>query len=274
MIKTPMMKPMGVLVSVICICFLIAARMSADAQTDQASVPGFANGEYQIELVVDDWPPMVAEDMEGFGKHSRHVTDIFSGMGFQVKFVFLSWPRAYELTKSGDYVGTFPWLKTRERDRDFLIPEHGIAQSYHKGFYKASRYPDGLDVTDFDDVKRLGLQPVVVASYWQEQEFKNRGIEAEVVTNPEAAWRFLEAGRGDILFEEEEVAWHDLKNVFGEDVVKRFASTEAITVEPMYILISRHHPDGERLLRAFDAFMETPDGQKICQKWSFCRVDP
>lgn len=271
MVNAPMMKQIGVLVCAVCVCLLIAAGLITIAQADQVSTQSFPNDEEEIEFAVADWPPMVDEDMEGFGKHSRHVTEIFSAMGFRVKFVFLSWPRAYELTRRGDYVGTFPWLRTAEREHDFLVPKHAIAQAHHKGFYKSSFYPDGLDLTSFDDLLPLGLRPVVVASYWQEQEFIKRGIEAEIVSNPEAAWRFLDAGRGDIMFEEEEVGWHDLKNLFGEDAMKTFATTNLITTEPMYTLISRNHPDGPRLLKAFDAFMDSPDGQKICQKWSFCR---
>jgi len=140
------------------------------------SVPGFPDIENEIELAVAEWPPMVSENMVGFGKHAQRVTEIFSAMGYRVKFVFLSWPRSFELTKQGAYVATFPWLKTAERDHDFLIPNHAIAQAHHKGFYKASLFPNGLDLQNFDDPLLLGLRPVVVASYWQEQEFKRRGI--------------------------------------------------------------------------------------------------
>ncbi|MBX2831133.1 MAG: transporter substrate-binding domain-containing protein [Rhodospirillales bacterium] len=267
-----MTKQIGILVSVMSICFLIAAHLSADGKADPVSVPGFPNVENEIEFAVAEWPPMVSEDMVGFGKHAQRVMEIFSAMGYRVKFVFLSWPRSFELTKQGTYVATFPWLRTAERERDFLISKHAIAQAHHKGFYKASLFPNGLDLKSFDDSILLGLRPVVVASYWQELEFKKRGIEAEIVTSPEAAWRFLEAGRGDIMFEEEEVGWHDLKRIFSDEVVKTFATTEAITTDMLHILISRKHPDGLDLLRAFDAFMDSPDGQKMCQKWSFCRA--
>ncbi|MEQ8393512.1 MAG: hypothetical protein RIB30_21190 [Thalassospira sp.] len=240
--------------------------------TQQAQISHRVANEDKIRFAVAEWPPMVTETMANFGKHAHRVTEIFAAMGYRVQFDFLSWQRSYELTKRGEYVGTFPWLSTPERARDFLVPRYPVAQAYQRGFYRKSRFPGGLDVTRFEDLRTLGLRPVGIASYWQENEFIKLGIEAEIVANPESAWRFLDAGRADILFEEEEVGWLDLMRNLGPDATQAYAITEPITTDSMFILISRNHPDGPRLQAEFEAFMDTPRGQLMCVRWDICET--
>ncbi|MFV1850021.1 MAG: substrate-binding periplasmic protein [Thalassospira sp.] len=226
----------------------------------------------EIRFAVAEWPPMVTETMANFGKHSHRVTEIFARMGYRVEFVFLSWPRAFELTRRGYYVGTFSWVRTEDREGAFLIPRYPIAEARQVGFYKKPRFPDGLDVDELEDIRDFGLRPVGVASYWHEEAFNNLGIEAEIVANTESAWRFLDAGRADILFEEEEVGWLDLTNILGAEVARTFATTAPVTTENMYILFSRNHVDGARLQQAYDDFMESEEGQEMCGRWSICET--
>ena len=238
----------------------------------EANAGGRETG-FEIQFVIGEWPPMVTETMPGFGKHSERVRQIFAEMGYRVKFVFLSWQRAFELTRRGDYVATFSWLSSKDRMAQFHIPTQPIAHSKQVGFYKKSRFPDGLEVNGFDDLLTFGIRPIGVSSYWYEEEFAKRNIDAEIAANIESAWRFLDAERADILFEEEEVGWLDMANFLGESVVDAFDTTEPLTTDDMFILFSRNHPHGERLSQEFDAFMLTDRGQEFCQKWAICVRD-
>ncbi|MBC06996.1 MAG: hypothetical protein CMO10_11970 [Thalassospira sp.] len=249
------------------VAIVIFSALPSFAAPDPSKATGYGT---EIRFAVAEWPPLVTEDREDFGRLSARITEIFSAMGYEARFDFLSWPRALELTRRGDYVATFPWLRTPERVDVFHIPVFAMARALHKGFYKKSRFPDGLEVTDFNDLVELGLRPVGITSYWHAEEFAKYGITGEIVANPESAWRFLEAGRADILFEEEEVGWVDLKNTLGEAVAETYATTSAIPTSNMFILFSRHHPDGERLKLAFDDFMASEQGQGICEPWSIC----
>jgi polar amino acid transport system substrate-binding protein len=235
--------------------------------------PAITETGFEIRFVVSEWPPMVTETMTNYGKHSERVLTVFRAMGYRVKLDFLSWQRAYELTRRGDYVATFSWLSNDERAEQFNIPRQPIAHAYQKGFYKKSRFPLGLDVNGLDDLLRLDLRPIGVASYWYEREFTRRGIEAEIAANTESAWRFLDAERADILFEEEEVGWLDMKNFLGEEVAQDYATTPPLTTNNMYILFSRNHPHGDRLSREFDAFMMTDAGKALCRQWLICLSD-
>ena len=242
----------------------------ARADEGRPSEPG--NGK-EIRVAVGEWPPMVSETLPEFGKHALRFQTIFEAMGYQVRFVFVPWQRAYEQTRHGVYVATFPWLSTEERYEDFYVPRYPIAQAYQKGFYKPARFPNGVDLSRLADVALLGLRPVGVASYWYEDAFRKLGIAADIVTNSESAWRFLDADRADIMFEEEEVGWYDLERLLGANAVKNYATTKPVTTRNMFILFSHHHPQGKQLMQAFDAFMASEKGQEICKQWSICTPD-
>ncbi|KJE37072.1 hypothetical protein UF64_01715 [Thalassospira sp. HJ] len=125
-----------------------------------------------------------------------------------------------------------------------------------------------MEINDFGDVADLGLRPVVVASYWHKQEFEKLGIGVDVVANPESAWRFLNADRADILFEDEEPGWFDLTETLGVDIAKAYATTGIVPTSNLFILFSRQHPDGQKLRKAFDAFMASKEGQDMRDLWS------
>ncbi|WP_417846650.1 hypothetical protein [Thalassospira povalilytica] len=235
--------------------------------------PGKLKPGYEVWVAVGEWPPMISETLPDFGKHAKRFQTIFNAMGFEVRFIFVPWQRAYEQTRQGIYVATFPWLRTVERRDAFHIPRYPIAQAHQKGFYKKSRFPEGIDINALRDVVGLGLRPVGIASYWYEQEFRRLGIEADIVNNPESAWRFLHADRADILFEEEAVGWHDLTGLLGEQVAARYATTNTITTNDMFILFSRKHPFGAELMQAYETFMMSDDGQEICKEWALCKSD-
>lgn len=256
------------LARVMVLCAAIAFGSPAFATPDPSSKASGYRAE--IRFAVAEWPPLVTESMDNFGRLSERMTHIFALMGYEARFDFLSWPRALELTRQGQYVATFPWLKTEDRVGEFHIPDYPMARALHKGFYKASRFPNGLDINGFDDVAKLGLRPVGIKSYWHEEEFRKHGIEGEIVANPESAWRFLDAGRADILFEEEEVGWLDLTNILGEGIAKTYATTAAVPSSSMFILFSKHHPDGERLKAAFDGLMTSDVGREMCREWQTC----
>lgn len=248
-----------------CVCIqpILAAAASPVPSKESADRP-------EVLFAVAEWPPLVTESMQDFGKLAGRVSKIFADMGYQARFDFLSWPRAMELTRRGDYIATFPWLETEERVEEFHIPEHAMARARHKGFYKKSRFPAGLDINGFEDVAKLGLHAVGITSYWHKEEFEKYRIDGDIVANSASAWRFLDAGRADILFEEEEVGWIDMTSHLGAETAKGYATTAAVPSSSMFILFSRNHPDGESLKAAFDDLMGSDLGGKMCQEWLTC----
>ncbi|WP_168177109.1 ABC transporter substrate-binding protein [Thalassospira sp. MCCC 1A03138] len=224
----------------------------------------------EVLFAIGEWPPMITENADGYGIHTKRVTEVFEALGYRVRYVFVPWRRAYEQTIAGEYAGTFSWIWTEERAAEAFYPRYPIANAHQKGFYRKDRFPAGLDIDEIADLGPLGLRPVGVASYWYEVEFRRQGIPVDIVTTSEAAWRFLDAGRADIYIEEEEVGLLDMARVLGEDALTRYEMTDPVQSDKMFILFSRKNPQGAVLRDAFDGFLDTPEGRAMCRGWGVC----
>ena len=70
-----------------------------------------------------DDPPFTDSARPDGGIATRLVLEVFRAMGVQTRLDWLPWRRGYSLTRSGVYQASFPYLKTAERERDFLYSE-------------------------------------------------------------------------------------------------------------------------------------------------------
>jgi polar amino acid transport system substrate-binding protein len=70
-----------------------------------------------------DDPPYTDRDRADGGSATRLVMAVFQAMGVQAKLEWLPWRRGYSLTKSGTYQASFPYLKTADRERDFMFSD-------------------------------------------------------------------------------------------------------------------------------------------------------
>lgn len=71
----------------------------------------------------EDNPPFTDSTRPDGGSATRLVLEVFSAMGVQTRLDWLPWRRGYSLTKSGTYQASFPYLRTAERERDFLYSD-------------------------------------------------------------------------------------------------------------------------------------------------------
>lgn len=215
-----------------------------------ASSPAFAE---KIVLATGEWPPFIGQNLPGKGLHSEIITKIATKMGYEVEFQFMNWKRAYELTKQGKYLASFTWSDTTDRRGEMLYPENELSLSKEVGFYKKSKYPNGLDVSSFDDIKAQGLKPVGVASYWYEKEYKDKGIKAHIVNDANLLWKLVDSGRADICVENVDVGNATIKSVLGEGKEAEFGITAPLKTQKMYLIFSKKHPKSEEIIKKYDA---------------------
>lgn len=212
---------------------------------------GPASGE-TIVLATGEWAPFIGETLDGYGLHSKIITKVFAKMGHDVKFDFMPWKRVYELTKKGDYVATFTWSKTAEREGEMFYPKNELSLSKEVGFYKKSKFPDGLTINSFDDIKAQDLKVVGIASYWYESIFKEKGIRAHIVSASNLGWKMLNGGRVDLMVENIDVGNAEAQTTLGEGKNADFGVTAPLKTQTMYLIFSRVHPRSKEIMAQYD----------------------
>lgn len=68
----------------------------------------------------DEYAPYVTSLMPNGGYDTQLVREIFTEQGYKIEFDILPWTRGYAETATGAYIGTFPYVKTVEREKEFL----------------------------------------------------------------------------------------------------------------------------------------------------------
>jgi|GEM_PF-277050 len=206
----------------------------------------------QVTFVVGEWAPFVTRSRPDLGNHTKRVAEVFARAGIDAVFEFMPWKRAFELTRAGDAVATFPWASTPERRAAFLYSRVPLATELGFFFYRKDRFPSGLTVASFEDVQAAGLSMVGVTSYWYEETVRRIGIDYHAVAGSALAWRYLDVGRADILLENRLVADQEVPAALGAGRIDDFASAGPIHETQYFILFSASHEHGERLRDAWD----------------------
>ena len=77
----------------------------------------------EVIIGIGEWSPYTSSELPDRGFVSGIVTEAFSAVVIEVKFVFLPWARAIQIAKYGNLAATFPWLRSSERETNFLFSD-------------------------------------------------------------------------------------------------------------------------------------------------------
>jgi ABC-type amino acid transport/signal transduction systems, periplasmic component/domain len=86
-------------------------------------VAGLASAQQSISVTVGEWPPYVSQNLADYGIAPRITAAAFKAVGVEASFVFLPWMRAFEKAKDGEYDATLLWVRTAEREKDFVFSD-------------------------------------------------------------------------------------------------------------------------------------------------------
>ncbi|WP_108127292.1 substrate-binding periplasmic protein [Saccharospirillum mangrovi] len=149
-----------------------------------------------FHFAIDDFPPFVDRQADGFGIGPRIVTAALASQSHQARYHFVPWPRAYRMAMEGQIDGTFPWTNQGDRHEQFLLSAPVFEHRFSLVFAPGQARP----WQDFDDLD--GLRFGTVAGYaiaidfyqWIEQT----GQSLEEVNSESLLFRMLAYNRFDV----------------------------------------------------------------------------
>lgn len=208
-----------------------------------------------VVFAVGEWPPFISEIENGYGIHPRLVTRAFEDAGYKVTYDFMPWQRAAASTKAGQYVATFPWQRTAEREKDFLISQRPLGPNRSVAYYDESRFPEGIEGDTILEMADAGYSFVSVRSYVHSTVLAEYGADLHIVSNSELAWKMLDRGRIDLYIDNELVGDTESEEFLGAERAADFAKTAPVSDDPLFILFSRNHPRSRELMAVWDKAM-------------------
>lgn len=197
-----------------------------------------------VKLAIGEWVPYTSELDPQSKMLERVVTEAYRLEGVAVHYDYFPWKRSYLKVQHGEYDGTFPWNRTEERDREFLIHKTALTRDESVYFH--------LKTTPFDwnvveDLRRYKVGTTL--GYRNENLYKEMGVPFESVATEDLNFKKMLLGRIDVYGTSKVVGYATLKQLFSPEEVKLFTHHhKPYNVGEFYILFSRVNETRSRAL--------------------------
>ena len=220
-----------------------------------AVIPVFAQ-EQEILIATGEYPPYVSEHLENYGPLAQIVREVFSEMGYTVRFCFYPWIRGEERVRAGLAFGTFPYRSTPERRGNFNFSEP-MYTVRARLFYYVPNHPEGVVINSIDDLRNYRIGGMLGS--WYNSYFHEAQVAIENVNSMELNFQKLRRGRIDLTIEEENSCWSIIRELYPEEVDNFRAIDSPIAPEDpnnLCLMVSRSYPDSSRILNEFNEILQ------------------
>ncbi|WP_083938201.1 substrate-binding periplasmic protein [Algicola sagamiensis] len=206
----------------------------------------------KLQLTNGEWPPFTGRQLPHMGGATHIVKLAFAKEGVDVKFAFLPWQSAFDQVASGNADGSLVWSKSDDRAKLVLFSEPVIESSEHFFHLEKNKFA----WRDMGDLK--GKKIGAVETHYYGEAFdkleKKRMANIRRTSTLRGSFKRLLRGHVDVVIANRYVAFYTLNAFFtGVEIAKVTFHPKMIRGRAKWrLVISRKHPDGERLIKTFN----------------------
>lgn len=197
----------------------------------------------------DNYPPFTDQTYDGGGAATQLVTRIFTDAGFSVSIDWLPWSDGYDANLTGTYAGTFPYLKSPQRQgvNFFSDPIIEVTDNI------VTSAKDGRSFETLDDLHgRVHCTPKGYAVSEPLQALIDDGL--LFIAEPRIENRCLEsilAGETD-FFSLNPFALSSMLRTFGIERSAVRVSEQPLSSFTLHLIVSKGRSDGRRIIKIFN----------------------
>ena len=205
-----------------------------------------------IVVTGDQYPPFTGKTLLNHGVLSEIVITALHNIEHvnQVSLVFEPWKRGYKNAQKAAYLGTFPYIKSVEREKDFLYSNSLFSEELAL-FIKAG------GINQFNTIKSFSGSTACLPLGYSTNTIKpliaSKTIEIERPKKLENCFGMLKLGRVDFIPINKSVGSYFVrahKNL----TMDEFATVPNPFMEAVnsYFIISRKHPEADHYMKLFN----------------------
>lgn len=228
--------------------FLVGVVMAALGAALPSAVAA-RNAEIQ-RFATAEFPPYVDRSAPEGGYYPALIRRVLAHHGARVAFVERPWPRAHLETARGRFDGSFPYLHSAARAREFLFSDPLLRVSSHLYVRR------GQAATPPDDLVREARRTCYLRDSLLPPSIESRiaegGLRVVRVDDMAQCFRMLEAGRVDFVCAGVFNARATLQRVFG-DAPPVVAIGAPLDDSTLHLVWPRSDPRSEARREAFNA---------------------
>ena len=202
----------------------------------------------QVTFAIGEWSPYTSETDQNGKIAEKVVQEALALEGVKVNYTYNSWSDSYDQVKMGKADGTFPWYLNEERFGLFLFSDPIIVDQ-QVFFYLES---NGFDWSGFDDLHAYKIGGT--KAYSHIAELQANGIEPIVSEDEKDSFKKVLSGEVDAYPASLIVGQKMLGDIFSAGDAAKFTSHAIpMTVDNMFLLISKDVPNGKEIVSTFNA---------------------
>jgi polar amino acid transport system substrate-binding protein len=205
----------------------------------------------------DDYAPFTGQALPGGGMLTQVVAAVLSERGLTHSLDWRPWNRGYLRTLQGEYDATYPYVRTPQREREYLYSAALFLANQHI----FSRAAEPIELDDPGSLQGLrfcyplGWEPPRVLQALLDQGLLTRH---SPIGLKECA-RLLLLGRDDFFISDRHLGETALQ-LTGADPSRFRRSVSAINNSTLHLIVPRNHPQGAWLIEQFDLGLRTLQG--------------
>jgi polar amino acid transport system substrate-binding protein len=233
-----------------------------------------AGADEHVRLASGEWPPYAGAALP-YGEVAEHIISAaFGEVGIKVSFERLSWKRGYEVARQGKLDGAILWSAPSKNDPDFIGTDTVMTGSvvlFH-------RNETPLENTDPDSMR--GYRLALPDGYGYEQIpayaalIKASGKPPVLVADDRQGMSALLNNRIDVYPVDRLVGLYLLAHAGHPDWRSQLTFLpKAVSLEPLSILLCRHHTSATVWQRKFNRGMAILRTKGLAARW-LAEVEP
>lgn len=220
----------------------------AQAQTADQQLP--VQNDKILQISAGEWPPYLGLNLPGHGLAARLISDIFHDAGYQVRFHFLPWPRAYRETQLGRYNATAVWMAAAERQQHFWYSEAVLEEQFVFFHLKKTAF----QFETLDDLVGIELGGGLGYSYGPafDAALASGRLKISRVGDTTQNFRRLLKGRIRAFPEEIQVGYHKLRTDLPSELNQITHASLPLLKNQSFVLFPKSEGNSLKLQKIFD----------------------
>ncbi len=210
--------------------------------------------EKTIVLTTGEWEPFTSQSYKNSGIANAIVKEAFKIQNINVTYKFYPWKRAMFYAKIGKYEGSSLWIKTKQRELDFLYSKEPILTHSTTFFHLRKTHFNWND--DINYLKKFKLGTTLGYSYSLElnNAIKNNILKPDVGLDDLKNLKKLLLGRIELFICDKNVCLTLIKKYFTKTEQNKITySRKPISKVPHFLVFNKKQ---KKLKKEFDIGFE------------------
>lgn len=205
----------------------------------------------KIAMAIGDWPPYTAKKNSGENIVEKLVAEAFKLEGIEVELKYYPWQRVYVDVTKGKSVGSFPWVKNPQREKEVLFSTDSIMNLKEVFVY---RKDSTFDWKIHDDLKKFRIGGTV--GYNHVKMLQEHGVTVQKATKDEQNLKKVMAGKLDAFPIDFMVGKQLIKELFGDNGAQLTFHEKPLIKNAAHVIFTRSNPNSKTLDAKFSEGMK------------------